>query len=191
MRSVTRPIPRTLRSLGLILLVLTLLGSTVFAATQSGSSQASEARDGSPILSFAPAEGWNTVETNVGPEPGSLPVAWAANVLFRAEDSFVGFPDNTIRSLAPDAIVITAVGPRRYTGDVAFPQLKLPLNLADGRFLAREYEGQPAPNVSMFLIEGKVGDQLLNVTVWMGTSEPSERMIEAANAELSRLSIPQ
>ena len=143
-----------------------------------------------PTVSFAPADGWNTVETTYGTQPDALPVAWAANVPFRSEDSYQGFPMNTIADLPPQGIVITATQPRKYSGGVPFPALDFPLSLDEGHFVADDYEGQPGPHVSNYIIDTWVDGKLLNVMVWMGTNQPTSHMATAANEELARLCVP-
>ena len=164
------------------------LGATLAGAAQTDTPDFVSAW--SPIISFQPAEGWNTIETGVGSEETPR-VAWAANVPFEPEESFGGFPDNTVRNLPPSGIVIVAVEPRVYEGGVAFPERELPLTLADGYFRSEHYEGQPAPHVSMFVIDALIDGRLLNVLVWMGTTQPSDPMINAADEELARLTIPR
>ena len=41
------------------------------------------------------------------------------------------------------------------------------------------------------LVDTMVGDELLSVTVWFGTNTPSYDMYEEANAQLSRLVMPE
>jgi hypothetical protein len=99
------------------------------------------------------------------------------------------FPDATVRKLPPDGIVIEATGPRPYAGDADFPRLSLPLKLSDGHFVARDYEGQPAPNVSADFIDGWIDGDVLNVSVWLGRNEPTPGMIGQANNALAGLAI--
>ncbi len=154
--------------------------------------------DGGPVVSsfepsvtsFEPVEGWNTVVTTIDPKIPSLPIVWAANVPFAAEEFTTGFPTNTVKTLPPEGIVITVIGPREYTGGEFFPPAEFPLEVSDGFCNFEEYEGQPAPNVSMCLIDTMVGDQLLNITVWFGTTSPSESDYSAANEQLARLVVP-
>lgn len=160
-----------------------VIGSVVAAPTRGATSSNAD------VASFDPAVGWNTVETNVGSDPMAPPVAWAANVPFKTED-FSGFPDNTVKDLPSDGIVIVVEGPREYSGGETFPELNLPIQLSEGFFTADGYEGQPAPNVSMYLITGYVGQKLLNVIVSLGSTDPSPAMINSANAELESLTVP-
>ncbi|MBA3432115.1 MAG: hypothetical protein H0U16_11635 [Actinobacteria bacterium] len=141
-------------------------------------------------LSFEPADGWNTVETNVD-SPGAPPAAWAANVAFQPEEDYSAFPDNTVRNLPSDGIVIVAVGPRVYFGGEKFPHFDFPIALSEAlRFNPDQYEGQPASDVSNYVIDGWVDDKLLNLMVWMGTTDPDASMEQSADDQLSRLCIP-
>lgn len=142
------------------------------------------------VTSFQPAPGWNTVETNLRSDPTAPQVAWAANVPFKPE-SFSGLPDNTIKNLPPGGIVIVVEGPWVYTGDEPLPELSLPPKLSDFYFVSDNYEGQPAPNVSFYNISAHVSEkEIVDIQVSMGTTQPTESMINAANEELARLSLP-
>jgi hypothetical protein len=135
---------------------------------------------------FTPPDAWYTVTK----EPYGWPVAWAANVRFDPADDNELDPVATIRSLPPDGIVIVASGPRPYTGEYHFPRLDFPLVLADGYFSPDQYEGQPATDVSLVLLDTWVGGELLNVYVWFGRNQPTARMRADANRTLATLSVP-
>ena len=141
------------------------------------------------VTSFASAPGWNTVTTTFGPSGQKLSIAWAANVPFAAEENLSGFPSETVTSLPEGGIALVAIGPREYTGASSFPQLEDPLSLSQGSCVWDEYEGQPASNVSKCMVDVMVGDRLLNVIVWFGSTEPGPDTIAAANEELRRLTI--
>jgi uncharacterized protein (DUF2237 family) len=160
------------------------IGAVVVSPTRSATTVSAN------VLSFEPAVGWNTVETNVTSDKASPQVAWAANVPFKSEDLSDFDPFNTVKALPPDGIVIVAEGPRDYTGGESLPNLELPVQLSEGFFTADGYEGQPAPNVSRYVISGYVGQKLLNVIVSLGSTNPSPAMIDSANAELERLVVP-
>lgn len=142
------------------------------------------------VMSFTATPGWNTVTTTFGPAGQKLSVAWAANVPFASEHDYSGFPSDTIRALPQDGIVLTAIGPRSYTGGETFPEMREPLDLSQGSCAWDQYEGQPAPNVSKCLIDTMVGNRLFNVMVWFGSIDPSEEMIAQANQQLSHVTIP-
>lgn len=149
-------------------------------------------RGPSSVTYFEPSPGWNTFQTTVGIDPDGPQAAWAANVPFAAEDPTTGFPENTLRCLPPEGLVLVAVGPRPYAGDVDFPHLPMPVTLKDGYFISDDYQSQPAPNVSRYLIESAIRDgHVINIYVWAGNKVPSGRMIGAANRELARLRIAE
>ncbi|HEV8564122.1 MAG TPA: hypothetical protein VGR41_04360, partial [Actinomycetota bacterium] len=141
------------------------------------------------VTTFEEAPGWNTVTTTFGPDGEELPVTWAANVPFVSEEDPSGFPSETIRALPADGIVITAVGPRAYTGGETFPAIREPLDLSQGHCEADQYETQPAANVSKCILDTMVGEQLFNVMVWFGKNHPGDEMTAQANEELARLVI--
>jgi len=169
------------------MVVATALLSSMLGAVVGASVQASP---DCGVVSFEPADGWNTVETTYGADEDDLPTAWAANGPFEPEKRWGGFPDNTIADLPPNGIVITAVQPRLYEGGENIPSLRLPLRVEDGWFNSDQYEGQPAPHVSNYVLDTYVDGRVLNVMVWMGRNDPAEEMISAANEELSRLCVP-
>jgi hypothetical protein len=139
---------------------------------------------------FRSAPGWNAVNKTLKPTGDAPSVAWAANVSFVPETDPSGFPIETIRTLPPDGIVMTAIGPRPYTGGESFPRLRQPLDVAQGFCAHDNYEGQPAENVSKCRIDTMVGDELLNVTVWFGSNKPTDAMVAEANEQLGRLVLP-
>lgn len=136
---------------------------------------------------FTPPEGWSTALTAISPD--NIPVAWAANVPFAAQDSSSYVPAETVRGLPPVGIAMMAIGPREYAGDEAFPELGFPIMVASGLWGNSQYEGQLAPNVSICFIDAMVGNLLLNVTVWFGTPFPEETLKQAANEVLATLSL--
>jgi hypothetical protein len=149
----------------------------------------------SSVPVFRATNGWNTLEANIG---GGLnvPVALAANVPLQLDTSggHILPPLATLKSLPPNGIVIGFGGPTpwEYTGHHPLPQLSFPLNLSQMHFVGESgYEGQPAPNVSQYLLSGFVHDKHIGEAfVWMGTLHPSQDMIDAANKELAELQLP-
>jgi hypothetical protein len=144
--------------------------------------------------SFLSAPAWTTYEgrTQIGDQ--TSPVAWAANIPFSAEHLQHGLPHNTVRSLPNGGIVISVLGPRRFDGEADFPDISEPLQVSADACVA-SYEGQPKSNVSVCPLDRKVGDDhVLNVLVWFGTDgpggKPAQQQLDAANAELTRLSLP-
>jgi hypothetical protein len=165
-----------------------LLGSLRVAA--DGTAWGGEDAHDAPAVWFAHRDGWFTAETSLaGPDNSPIPVAWEGNTPFLDDPAAHEFPDATVRRLPADGIAIAAVGPRPYTAEADFPTLRLPLELSDGHFVAHDYEGQPAPDVSADFIAGWLGGQALNVIVWFGTSDPTPVMRGQASDALARLSI--
>ncbi len=138
-------------------------------------------------LHFAADGPWHTGEAEL---PDAIPVAWIANVPFSRKDSSSEFPEATIEQLPKGAIVIVAIGPRRYRGNADFDPLELPLQLSDGHLLTEGYEGQPAPHVSFFYIDRLVGDDVLNVWGYIGESPPSRAVAGEADKMLASLRVP-
>jgi hypothetical protein len=172
------------------ILVSTAVGVVIGAVVVPPTRGATTAR--ANVLSFEPAIGWNTVETNVTSDKASPQIAWAANVPFKTEDLTSFDPVNTKKDLPPHGIVIVGEGPQHYTGEEDLPDLDLPLQLGNGWFFTADgYEGQPAPNVSFSMITGYVAPhRSLTVMVWFGSNAPTPAMIDRANAELERLVVP-
>ncbi len=146
-----------------------------------------------PVPTFTPTIGWNTVETN-NREAGTdqLDLAWAANVPFAPQDTQADWPTATLESLPAGAIVIVVVGPWAYTGGEQIPQLELPVRIENLDFeRANWWEGQPAPNVSGYHISAHINAQeIVNVFVWMGSDDPTPQLKAAADEELARLMLP-
>jgi hypothetical protein len=151
------------------------------------------AQQPSPVLTFNPNRGWNTMDTAVNTPalPNNNEVAWAANVPFAPEDSMTGWPTNTIRSLPANGIVVFA-SLARYQTDTPnlFSDQTLPLSLADGEFHSSGYETQPAPNVSADVLYAHVKSQYLLVIVWYGSNTPGSAITTAAQQELNALRVP-
>lgn len=149
-----------------------------------------------PVPAFQPTLGWNTFEANVGDAP--LPVAYAANVAFQAPDTSGPDipPTATLQNLPSDGIVIAVGGPSPYTGSDSPSQLQFPLELSQMYFSGpAPYEGSVAANVSEYRISGLVSgsdgsQETVEIFVWMGTNNPTQHMIDAANAELAQLQMP-
>jgi hypothetical protein len=176
----------------------------VFAASFSSScgsdhrSAAVEAAHGKNAMAtisspaFVPGGGWHTSETSLTgyAGEGDIPVAWAANVPFSGADAGQDFPTKTINALPSGGIVIVAVGPRPYLGEIDFPHLSLPLKLTDGQVTTGSYEGKPAPGLSFFFVDTRIGDQLLNVWGYLGQDPPGATIQAEADRALATLRVP-
>ena len=185
-RGLTR---RSALSLAVIAAALVVGGfaGSVLAGPSSGAT--------TPVVpAFQPTLGWNTFEANVGDAP--LPVAYAANVTFTAPDTGGSLPPTaTLKNLPSNGIVIAVGGPSPYTGSDTLSQLQFPLQLSQMDFHAAPYEGYVSLNVSEYFTSGLVSgssasQQTVEVFVWMGTNNPTQDMIDAANQELDQLQLP-
>lgn len=94
-----------------------------------------------------------------------------------------------LERLPRDGAVVTAQSSWFLPEPVARTTLRQPITLTEGRFFAESYEGQPAPNVSMQLISGRVGDRFVNLQVFFGRTDPDERMRADAEEVLGTLEV--
>jgi hypothetical protein len=190
------PAPEALRTE-----VNTILAS-LKVATSAGAPTQPDAHTWKPPT-FEPAGGWSTVST--GPVPvGSegLSVTWASNVPFHAQDlrdsaqvgQLVFTPRETMRALPPDGVVLVTDLPLPdklpATPGPNFPERELPLQLSDAE-VQQQWEGQVAPNVPFYWLQGVVNDQYVEVRVFFGTQDPSPETLRAAQEELDRLLVPE
>jgi hypothetical protein len=172
------------------------VGATVLASSGSGPDsdqvRVVTAAVSSPVLAFAPAEGWNTVTTSIGPFPPDtyeVQVAWAANVAFAGGDVGQNFPSETLQNLPTDGIAFEATLADSVATPDAFPVRELPLDLSSGPFFDQNH-AQPARNVSQIHLHARVNDHYVAVRVYFGTTSPSEEILAEAQAELDRLLVP-
>jgi hypothetical protein len=137
---------------------------------------------------FSVPDGWYSRSETVRVGTTNLPVAWASNVAFEPEDDPSDTaPVATLRRLPSDGIVLVAVGP--HSAEAEFPPLDSPLKTSDGTFLASQYEGQPAPNVSFGYIDRRVDDGVLNVFYYFGANDPGREMRAQADRVLATLTV--
>ncbi len=183
-----RPIWRLVAAAAAIAAAAALAGgfvgaSLTHAPARAGASQAS-------VMGFLPASGWNSV---VAPLPSKLKannqVTWASDVPFQGDDLASGWPNATVKLLPPDGVVIFA-SLAHISSPGGFTERSAPLKLADGNFFSSHFDGQPAPNVSLQLIEAHINGQYVLIQVWFGRLEPSDEQKRKADAELARLQIP-
>jgi len=152
---------------------------------------------------FDPAEGWNTAST--GPVPAGtegLSVTWAANVPFKAQDlrdsaqvgQLLFTPRETMRALPADGVVLVTDLPLPdkvpATPGPGFPERELPLQLSDAE-VQHSWEGQVAPNVPFYWVQGIVNEQYVEVRAYFGTQDPSPETLQAAQEELNRVVVPE
>jgi hypothetical protein len=154
-----------------------------------------------PVLDFQPAPGWNVVRSDpsLADQPGA-PQAWAATVPFADGDQQPGLengypggsPEQTIRTLPAEGIVITAALPLETRNPLPdnrnFPSRTLPLPLEGPP--TSGWEGQPRDDLSISGVSAAVDGWWVSVIVVFGTKDPSDAMIREANDEVARLILP-
>jgi hypothetical protein len=178
------------RSLAFVVLTVSLAAAGCDSGAES--EPALDKSEPAPIA-FVPADGWNTVMATIAVGEETSAVAWASTGVFSPEDEGAGFPDATVQELPSGEIVISALGPRPFTGEADFPQLADdPLVIGSDECISRAYDGQPAPHITLCHLDRWVGqDRVLNVEVWLGARGPgqipSEDLLAAANEQLGRL----
>ena len=190
---VRRAGPRALIAVSLVSAVAGgVIGASVSGAANSTHGETTTRAAES--TTFEPASGWNTLSSTTKIRADSAPVAWAANVPFRPESDYSGFPDNTVKHLPRGGIVISALGPRPFTGETSFPDVSEPLTITAANCVT-SYEGAPRSDIALCPLDRRLGSgRVLNVLVWIGTAaaneDPSPRLLAEANRELARLSLP-
>lgn len=117
------------------------------------------------------------------------PAIYAANVAWPPTSGNIEneATKHAFERLPADGIVITASA-GRYGATVS-QALPMPVQLADGYFLADAYEGQPARNVSTQLIAGRIGERYLVVQVYFGRNHPTEATRAEADGVLATLEL--
>lgn len=192
--------PRRRRFVGVAALVAAALLVGGFAGAElAGPSRGATS---TPVTSFQPALGWNTLETNVLSDSRQPEVLLAANVPFKPFSPESLFNSNSpnfnsfIKSLPSDGIVIVVFGPSSIIGtpDNSPYSLRLPPKLSDFHFFSDNYEGQVAPNVSYYYIWAHLNEtegwEGIDIEVLMGRNDPTPTMKAAADEELARLTLP-
>ena len=191
---VQRAGPRALIAASLASAVIgAVIGASVSGAANSDRGQTTSPSVATSLI-FEPASGWNTLASTTKIRADSAPVAWAANVPFRPESDYSGFPDSTVKSLPRGGIVISVLGPRPFSGESSFPDISEPLAVTTSGCVT-SYEGAPRPDIALCPLDRRVrSDQVLNVMVWIRTAAanegPSPKLLDQANRELARLSVP-
>jgi hypothetical protein len=200
------PMPRRRRLAGVAALVAAALLVGGFAGSELASS--TRAATPTPVPAFTPTVGWTMVQTSVGPPdvppPNKpVPVAWAANLPFDAQDLGTTWPNPPLQNLPSDGIVISVAGPSEGPVNQQARIVKPPYRVEDMYFWASadaaahalnaadSYQGEPAPNVSLYWISAPTGpDRGIGISVWMGRNDPTPAMKAAADQELARLTLP-
>jgi hypothetical protein len=96
------------------------------------------------------------------------------------------FPDETLRALPRDGILVAAWDYGRAPQHNLSPRRRLPYRLAEFRH-DRGWEGQPAVNVPQYVLFTSLRGHMLDVRVFFGRQQPSSRLRARAQAELATL----
>jgi hypothetical protein len=172
----------------------TALGATILSdkSKTNAAPPASTTTGSQPnSISFTVATGWNTFESSIaiGSDRRQWN-AWSTNGPVASDDSTNGWPNNTLKAMQSDQVVVWAALNTTVDNPSAYPKRELPLALSDGEFKPNQYGGQPAANVSEIgPIYAQVGDEYVTAYVWFGSNKPTATDREAANEELQRLAI--
>jgi hypothetical protein len=132
-------------------------------------------------VGFLPADDWNVVQNGIHQGRGATSIA--ATVPLESKDLAAGgFPRETVASLPPDGVVITAtVYPNGFRAFWELPPLRLPLHLTDATTEA------PRPHRAYYRILANVNGQDVDVRIVFGSAVPPASATLAADAELSRI----
>lgn len=168
------------------------LGCGVAIGATFGSGGSSSAR--ASVLSFAPRDGWTTLTETWHLGGGRNPdqqVAYALNTHVSQTGNLDQGVLQTLRHLPPDGIVIFVTAVPRNDHQHVYTNRALPLQLSEARRSPSDgYEGQPAPNVSLYQLYAHVNGLYVIAYAWLGANKPSEEMLGIAQGELDRLVVP-
>ena len=132
-------------------------------------------------IGFLPADGWNVVQNGIRSGRGTTSIA--ATVPLESNDLAVGgFPRETVASLPPDGVVISAtVYPNGFRQFWELPRLPLPLHLTDAA------SDQPRPHRTYYRILANVNGQDVDVRIVFGAAVPPATATLEADRQLSRI----
>jgi hypothetical protein len=98
-----------------------------------------------------------------------------------------------LTTLPPDGVLIVVwLGAPEIVPappNVDYPDRDLPLQLSDAVIRA-SWEGQPSADIPEYLLNARVKEQWVDVRVYFGSQHPNQDLLDAAQAELDRLAIP-
>lgn len=181
-----RRLARPVVILAVVAIAAGVIGGLIGARTASSTASVAP-----PVLTFEEAVSWSTLQTRLPPPAGDkVQIAWTANVPFAGDDTVTGFPLETAKTLPPNGVVVYASSAADVSNPDEYRELTLPLSLSDGRFIADDYENQPAPHVSTATIGARLEHRYVLVHVWFGAKQPSPESRAAADEALSRLRVP-
>jgi hypothetical protein len=188
--AVPEPAVRRRRRLGLTAVVFAaaVAGAFVAGLALAPGGATKLAADGP---GFLPARGWSTYQTGLTTVPAA-PMATAATARL-GDDVLIGtFPWQTVRALRAGEVLLQAVfypAGEVASVDARFPHRRLPLSFADG-WSEASLEGQP-PNVAGYRLRAGISGYNVELYAFFGGGRASTAARSAADAELSRLVVPQ
>jgi hypothetical protein len=137
-------------------------------------------------LRFRRSHGWTVVPVDLN-LPG-IDAIWATNVPVAGDDLVTTWPTVTGQTLPSDGAIVYASIADDVVNPEEFPStLERPFSLTGAHFLREEYEGRPAPNVSLARLNGRVGDAYLLVHVYFGSPDPSPPLVALVGRQLAAL----
>jgi hypothetical protein len=156
---------------------------------------------------FSPAADWYTATGPVPVASQDVPRSWASNKPFIEQSALIGSPpdqtiaagtwtdpEQTFGQMSPDQVVLVAIFDLpdmipAPTNNPNFPNATLPLDLTSfERDLG--WEGQPPGTPLRYRGLFTVNDQYLEVDVYFGVDHPPSALLNQAQAELDRLTVP-
>jgi hypothetical protein len=132
-------------------------------------------------VSLAAGHGWRARTTT----SGGLRIAEATTASYHEPERV--FPNQTLRALPPNGILIAAWDYGRVPQhNLSHMHRGLPYRLAEFRH-DRGWEGQPAANVPEYVLFTSLNGHALDVRVFFGRQRPTTRVRARAQAELATL----
>jgi Lipoprotein LpqB beta-propeller domain/WD40-like Beta Propeller Repeat len=135
---------------------------------------------------FGGAVGWFT-ESSRPARAGDATTAWASTIPFEPEHGAIAIPANTITTLPPDGIVLTALTVMAdYDSALGpFPFDISGLALADAEQRRPTAEEPPGEYAVL-----ELSSEPVLIRVYFGTGSPSKRLVERAQEALDTLQLP-
>jgi hypothetical protein len=135
---------------------------------------------------FGGAVGWFTKSSRPA-RAGDATTAWASTIPFEPEHGAIAIPANTITTLPPDGIVLTALTVMSdYDSALGpFPFDISGLALADAEQRRPTAEEPPGEYAVL-----ELSSEPVLIRVYFGTASPSKRLVERAQEALDTLQLP-